>query len=109
MAGLAFDTAASQESTLVEQEEAGHRLEALRDALDVLNSRERRIFEARRLADDPMTLRPLSDEFGISCERVRQIDLQAFEKVRLTVKVRIANVGRDQFHKPGCTDNASLD
>jgi RNA polymerase sigma-32 factor len=84
------DDAASQESTLVEKEEAGNRLDALHDALSVLNPRERRIFEARRLADDPMTLEALSDEFGISRERVRQIEVRAFEKVQSAVKARLA-------------------
>ncbi len=84
------DDSASQESTLVEREEAGNRLHALHDALGVLNARERRIFEARRLADDPMTLEALSEEFGISRERVRQIEVRAFEKVQSAVKARIA-------------------
>jgi RNA polymerase sigma-32 factor len=84
------DDAASQEITLVEREEAGNRLDALQDALDVLNQRERRIFEARRLADEPMTLEGLSDEFGISRERVRQIEVRAFEKVQSAVKARVA-------------------
>jgi RNA polymerase sigma-32 factor len=84
------DDAASQESTLAETEEAGNRLGALREALSVLNPRERRIFEARRLADDPMTLEALSDEFGISRERVRQIEVRAFEKVQSAVKARLA-------------------
>jgi RNA polymerase sigma-32 factor len=84
------DDAASQESTLAEAEEAGNRLGALREALSVLNPRERRIFEARRLADDPMTLEALSDEFGISRERVRQIEVRAFEKVQSAVKARLA-------------------
>ncbi len=84
------DGAASQESTLVESEEAGNRLDALRAALVVLNPRERRIFEARRLADDPVTLEALSDEFGISRERVRQIEVRAFEKVQSAVKARLA-------------------
>jgi RNA polymerase sigma-32 factor len=52
----------------------------------VLNPRERRIFEARRLADEPMTLEALSDEFDISRERVRQIEVRAFEKVQSGVK-----------------------
>jgi RNA polymerase sigma-32 factor len=52
----------------------------------VPNPRERRIFEARRLADDPMTLEALSGEFGISRERVRQIEVRAFEKVQSSVK-----------------------
>ena len=84
------DDAASQESTLAEGEEAGNRLGALQEALSVLNPRERRIFEARRLADDPMTLEALSDEFGISRERVRQIEVRAFEKVQSAVKARLA-------------------
>jgi RNA polymerase sigma-32 factor len=83
------DDAASQESTLVDREEAGNRLNALQSALSVLNPRERRIFEARRLADDPMTLEALSDEFGISRERVRQIEVRAFEKVQSAVKARM--------------------
>jgi RNA polymerase sigma-32 factor len=82
------DDAASQEHTLVESEETGNRLAALSNALSVLNPRERRIFEARRLADEPMTLEALSDEFGISRERVRQIEVRAFEKVQSGVKAR---------------------
>jgi RNA polymerase sigma-32 factor len=84
------DDAVSQESALVEKEEGGNRLEALQGALSVLNPRERRIFEARRLAYDPMTLEALSDEFGISRERVRQIEVRAFEKVQSAVKAHLA-------------------
>jgi len=84
------DDAASQETTLVDREEAGKRLDALHGALGVLNPRERRIFEARRLADDPITLEELSSEFGISRERVRQIEVRAFEKVQSAVKDRLA-------------------
>ncbi|WP_368855680.1 sigma factor-like helix-turn-helix DNA-binding protein, partial [Acinetobacter baumannii] len=65
------DNTPSQESVLVREEEGSNRLTALRDALGVLNPRERRIFEARRLADDPITLEDLSGEFGVSRERVR--------------------------------------
>jgi RNA polymerase sigma-32 factor len=84
------DDAASQEHTLVESEETGNRLAALSNALSVLNPRERRIFEARRLADEPMTLEALSDEFGISRERVRQIEVRAFEKIQSAVKAGVA-------------------
>jgi RNA polymerase sigma-32 factor len=56
----------------------------------VLNDRERRIFEARRLADDPITLEDLASEFGVSRERVRQIEVRAFEKVQRAVKNRVA-------------------
>ena len=65
------DDSASQEQVLAEEEEGQNRLAALRNALSVLNPRERRIFEARRLADDPITLEDLSTEFGVSRERVR--------------------------------------
>ncbi len=58
--------------------------------MTVLNDRERRIFEARRLADDPITLEELADEFGVSRERVRQIEVRAFEKVQKAVKTRIS-------------------
>jgi RNA polymerase sigma-32 factor len=58
----------------------------------VLNERERRIFEARRLADDPITLEDLASEFGVSRERVRQIEVRAFEKVQKAVKTRIATM-----------------
>ena len=75
-----------QESILAESEETENRRAALADALGVLNPRERRIFEARRLADDPMTLEGLSTEFGISRERVRQIEVRAFEKVQQAAK-----------------------
>src|SRR6266481_3226921 len=62
----------------------------LREALSVLNERERRIFETRRLADDTITLEDLAAEFGVSRERVRQIEVRAFEKVQRAVKNRIA-------------------
>jgi RNA polymerase sigma-32 factor len=84
------DDSASQESRLVESEESDNRRKALVEALSVLNERERRIFEARRLADDPITLEDLADEFGVSRERVRQIEVRAFEKVQKAVKSRVA-------------------
>ena len=86
------DESASQETLLVEQEQTDNRLDALRAALTVLNPRERRIFEARRLADDPVTLEDLSDEFDISRERVRQIEVRAFEKVQAAVRSGIARL-----------------
>ena len=84
------DDESNQEVRLVESEEAGNRLAALREALGVLNPRERRIFEARRLAEDPITLEDLSAEFGVSRERVRQIEVRAFEKVQEAVKAAFA-------------------
>lgn len=100
------DDAVSQEWALVEREEAGNRLAALQDALGLLNPRARQIFEARRLTDVPMTLEALSDKFGISRERVRQIEVRSFEKVQVAMKVRIAKAGRDQSRRLGCTDRA---
>jgi RNA polymerase sigma-32 factor len=84
------DDSDSQESRLVASEQADNRHKALGEALDVLNERERRIFEARRLADDPMTLEDLAAEFGVSRERVRQIEVRAFEKVQKAVRNRVA-------------------
>jgi RNA polymerase sigma-32 factor len=87
---LVDDQAPSQERVLAENEESDNRHQALIGALDVLNERERRIFEARRLADDPVTLEDLAAEFGVSRERVRQIEVRAFEKVQKAVKSRVA-------------------
>jgi RNA polymerase sigma-32 factor len=84
------DETADQEVTLVNREEADVRMGALQRALRVLNPRERRIFEARRLADEPVTLEELSTEFGVSRERVRQIEVRAFEKVQAAVKADVA-------------------
>ena len=85
-----IDDSASQETVLANAQEGSNRLAALRDALGVLNPRERRIFEARRLADDPITLEDLSGEFGVSRERVRQIEVRAFEKVQDAVRRNLA-------------------
>ena len=84
------DDSASQETVMAEHEELDNRRKALSSALDVLNDRERRIFEARRLADDPVTLEELAEEFGVSRERVRQIEVRAFEKVQKAVKNKVA-------------------
>jgi len=84
------DDKASQESTLADTEELDNRKKALTDALTVLNDRERRIFEARRLAEEPITLEDLAAEFQVSRERVRQIEVRAFEKVQKAVRNRVA-------------------
>jgi RNA polymerase sigma-32 factor len=75
----------SAEDMLVEQDELESRRRMLEGAMSVLNERERRIFEARRLSEDPVTLEELSTEFDISRERVRQIEVRAFEKVQQAV------------------------
>ena len=79
------DETPSQETRLVEDEELSMRKSYLRSAMAVLNDRERRIFEARRLAEEPATLEDLSEEFGVSRERIRQIEVRAFEKVQKAV------------------------
>ncbi len=84
------DDVSDQETRLAESEESDNRRKALIEALSVLNERERRIFEARRLADEPITLEDLAAEFGVSRERVRQIEVRAFEKVQRAVKNRVA-------------------
>jgi RNA polymerase sigma-32 factor len=86
------DESASQESLLAETEQSENRHKALFGALTVLNDRERRIFEARQLADEPSTLEALSNEFGVSRERVRQIEVRAFEKVQEAVKRELAAI-----------------
>jgi len=80
------DDASSQEDVLVESQEASMRRGLLTEALGKLTDRERRVFEARRLQDDSATLQDLSQEFGVSRERIRQIEVRAFEKVQKAVK-----------------------
>jgi RNA polymerase sigma-32 factor len=76
------DESASPETVLAEQDELDQRRAMLKDALDVLDGRERRIFEARRLSEEPLTLEQLSEEFDVSRERVRQLEVRAFDKVQ---------------------------
>src|ERR1700686_4721927 len=79
-----------QETTLAASEEFDNRRKKLSDALTVLNKRERRIFETRRLAEEQITLVGLAEEFGVSRERVRQIEGGAFAKVQNAGKHRVA-------------------
>ena len=88
------DESASQESRLAESEQLENRQKALGRALTVLSDRERRIFVSRRLADEPKTLEELADEFGVSRERVRQIDVRAFEKVQRATRSAVAAIER---------------
>jgi RNA polymerase sigma factor (sigma-70 family) len=88
---LVDEGSADQESRVVESEESENRKKALAQALSVLNARERRIFEARRLAEDPSTLEDLASEFGVSRERVRQIEVRAFQKVQRAAQIAIAH------------------
>ena len=94
------DDVSDQETRLAESEESDNRRKALGDALSVLNDRERRIFEARRLADDPITLEDLAAEFGVSRERVRQIEVRAFEKVQKAVKNKVSAMETPSAQQP---------
>ena len=82
---LADDTI-DQETRMAEREELGERHELLTGALGELTEREREIIEARRLQDDPATLEELSRKYGVSRERVRQIEVRAFEKLQTQMK-----------------------
>jgi RNA polymerase sigma-32 factor len=86
------DESPDQETTLAASEEFDNRRKMLSDALTVLNARERRIFAARRLAEEQITLAGLADEFGVSRERVRQLEVSAFEKVQKAVKNLVAAI-----------------
>src|ERR1700750_2809763 len=89
------DQSPSPEAIVVEHDKKDYRHKALIAAIDVLDDRERRIFEARHLADEPLTLEDLAEKFNVSRERIRQIEARAFEKVRkaarnLAVKAPVA-------------------
>jgi RNA polymerase sigma-32 factor len=84
------DEAPTAERVLAETEELDNRRRALGEALTVLNDRERRIFQARRLAETPIGLEQLAGEFGVSRERIRQIEMRAFERVEKAVRHRVA-------------------
>jgi RNA polymerase sigma-32 factor len=90
------DDSESQETVMAAHEELDNRRKALSSALGVLNDRERRIFEARRLTDDPVTLEEMAEEFGVSRERVRQIEVRAFEKLQKAVRHRMAALERPE-------------
>jgi RNA polymerase sigma-32 factor len=88
------DDTPSQEWVLAENDDFDNRRRALAEALTVLTNRERRIFEGRRLAEEPVTLKELAGEFRVSRERVRQIEMRAFEKVQDAVRYRVAAMER---------------
>jgi RNA polymerase sigma-32 factor len=88
------DETPDQEERTVEREELGLRKAYLAKALGTLTDRERRIFEARRLVDEPVTLEDLSAEFGVSRERIRQIEVRAFEKVQKAVQEAALEMAR---------------
>jgi len=83
---LQDDTQVSQESALAESEEHSIRMSLLDEAMKELSDRERHILTERRLKDDPTTLEDLAAEYGVSRERVRQIEVRAFEKLQKAIK-----------------------
>ena len=83
---------------LGESQELTQRRNYLEQALGKLNDRERRIFEARRLAEDAETLEDLAQEFGVSRERIRQIEVRAFERVHDAVQKAAKADDRDRLH-----------
>lgn len=90
------DDSNSQEQLLIEQDELENRRSMLIHAIDNLNEREKHIFKARRLSDESLTLEELSNTFNISRERVRQIEMRAFEKVRNSIKAAILSQKKAQ-------------
>lgn len=84
------DDSLDQEAILAGSEELNERRELLSTALGELNEREREIIAARRLQDEPSTLEELSQKYGISRERVRQIEVRAFEKLQTQMKRALA-------------------
>jgi RNA polymerase sigma-32 factor len=85
------DPAPTRETTLAHEQEATVRRQALNEAVAALNARERRIFVARRLRDEPATLEELAAEHGVSRERIRQIELRAFQKVQAAMQAAMAH------------------
>ena len=83
---LADDVTPSQESVLADNEERGLRMSLLDEAMKELSDRERRILTERRLKDDPTTLEELASQYGVSRERVRQIEVRAFEKLQKAMR-----------------------
>jgi RNA polymerase sigma-32 factor len=90
---ILVDETPSPEAIVVAQDETEHQHEALVRAIGVLDNRERRIFEARYLLEEPRTLEDLAVEFNVSRERVRQLEARAFEKVQTAAKKRIKEQG----------------
>jgi RNA polymerase sigma-32 factor len=91
---LADDQAdGTQETRLADSEEFGQRMTLLQEAMADLNERERHIIQERRLKDEPSTLEDLSKEYGVSRERVRQIEVRAFEKLQKAMKRRAGERG----------------
>jgi RNA polymerase sigma-32 factor len=86
------DDSTDQETNFAEAEEYNARRDLMVDAMQTLNPREQRILEARRLAEPPLTLEDLATEFSISRERIRQIEVRAFEKLQKAVRDKASDL-----------------
>ena len=86
------DNRENQEVAFAEREEFEAQYSVMRDAIESLNPREQRIIQARRLTEPPLTLEDLSEEFEVSRERIRQIEVRAFEKLAEAVKIKSAEL-----------------
>ena len=93
-----IDDTEDQETTLGKNQELERRRNFLKTAMKGLNEREKRIFTARRLSEDSITLEDLSTEFGVSRERIRQIEVRAFEKVQKSVQKAAAQADAQPAH-----------
>jgi RNA polymerase sigma-32 factor len=87
------DDSESQETTVANSEEYDARMGLLKEAMTALSERERHIIQERRLKDEPVTLEDLANQYGVSRERVRQIEVRAFEKLQAAMKVAATRKG----------------
>ncbi|WP_421790430.1 RNA polymerase sigma factor RpoH [Hyphobacterium sp.] len=90
---LEDDDAVNQEAELAETDEFDQRMTLLQDAMSDLNDRERHIIQERKLTDEPKTLEELAEVYGVSRERIRQIEVRAFEKLQIAMKKAAAEQG----------------
>jgi len=90
---LADEDATSQEAELAESDEFDTRMQLLQAAMGELNEREQHILQERRLSEEPKTLEELADQYGVSRERIRQIEVRAFEKLQKAMRAMAADQG----------------
>jgi RNA polymerase sigma-32 factor len=102
------DPTPTQEITLAEEQETAYRHRALNNAISKLNPRERRIFTARWLTDEPATLEELAAEYGVSRERIRQIEQRAFQKVKAAMQTLGHSSGGPVYADPKNTKQQEL-
>ena len=93
------DDSPNQEARLADSQELGQRKHMLAQALKTLTDRERHIIVERRLVDEPKTLEDLSAKYGISRERVRQIEVRAFDKLQKAMKNMVVDAANESSRK----------